>query len=124
MKEWPGSSERLLSSKVVTKRKAGGRSPQQRSNTVKIARLDKQMLGYFLCSLLISSLSVNFGSKRWRKDGWLTAVWCSKSDNIARFCLNSHLSSVVYTAPLGQPNCWWPINRHFLLAATVACPKL
>ena len=51
MKEWPGSSERLLSSKVVTKRKAGGRSPQQRSNTVKIARLDKQMLGYFLCRL-------------------------------------------------------------------------
>ena len=101
---------------------AEARSAQQRSNTVKIARLDKQMLGYFLCSLLISSLSVNFGSKRWRKDGWLTAVWCSKSDNIARFCLNSHLSSVVYTAPLGQPNCWWPINRHFLLAATVACP--
>ena len=79
------------------------------------------MLGYFLCSLLISSLSVNFGSKRWRKDGWLTAMllYGSKSD-IARFCLNSHLSSVVYTAPLGQPNCWWPINRHFLLAAAIA----
>ena len=93
-------------------------SPQSESNTVKIARLDKQMLGYFLCSLLISSLSVNFGSKRWRKDGWLTAMllYGSKSD-IARFCLNSHLSSVVYTAPLGQPNCWWPINRHFLLVA-------